>query len=96
MRGLETVAEGLRQAGHIVVDWRGPLKTQELLDVGAELFMSGGREDSKCCRCLPVVQRLIIISPACNREYPRTSLPQTSQEVRSRPTRGSFPNTFSI
>jgi hypothetical protein len=58
MRGLETVAERLRQAGHIVVDWRGPLKAQELLDVGAELFISGGREDSKCYRCLPVVSGL--------------------------------------
>lgn len=48
MRGMKHVVEKLRQAGHlVVVDWRGPLRTKEFLEVGDEITLSGCKEDSK-------------------------------------------------
>jgi hypothetical protein len=41
------VVAKLRQAGHLVVDWRGPLRTKEFLEVGDQITLSGGKEDSK-------------------------------------------------
>jgi hypothetical protein len=46
MRGLDLVVKKLRQAGHIVVEWQGPLRTGDLLDIGGEFTLSGAREDS--------------------------------------------------
>lgn len=47
MRGLKYVVQKLKQAGHIVVEWQGPLKTESVADVGWEFTSSGGKEDSK-------------------------------------------------
>jgi len=46
MRGLDLFVKKLRQAGHIVVEWQGPLRTADLLDIGGEFTLSGAREDS--------------------------------------------------
>jgi hypothetical protein len=47
MRGLQHVAEALKRAGHIVVDWQGPLRTKDILDVGDALTYTAGGEDSE-------------------------------------------------
>ena len=46
VRGLDLVVAKLREAGHIVVEWQGPLRTGDLRDVGGEFTLSGAREDS--------------------------------------------------
>jgi len=46
VRGLDLVINKLRQAGHIVVKWQGPLRTGDLLDIGGEFTLSGARDDS--------------------------------------------------
>jgi amidase len=48
MRGLKFVAEKLRHAGHIVVEWQGTLLTREIKQVGDEITLSGMMDDSKC------------------------------------------------
>jgi amidase len=47
VRGLDLVVNKLRQAGHIVVEWQGPLRTGDLLDIGGEFTLSGARDDSE-------------------------------------------------
>jgi amidase len=47
LRGLKYVVDKLRNAGHIVVDWQGPLRTKDFIRIGDTLTLSGAREDSK-------------------------------------------------
>jgi hypothetical protein len=47
MRALKVVVNQLKQAGHIVVEWQGPLRTADLLNVGHQFTLSGGKDDSK-------------------------------------------------
>jgi len=47
MRGLRFVVDKLRQAGHIVVDWQGPLRTKDFIRIGDTLTLSGAKEDSE-------------------------------------------------
>jgi hypothetical protein len=47
VRGLDLVVEKLRRAGHIVVEWKGPLRTTDILDVGWRVTESAARDDSE-------------------------------------------------
>ena len=47
MRGLRFVVDKLRKAGHIVVDWQGPLRTRDFIRIGDTLTLSGAKADSE-------------------------------------------------
>jgi len=47
MRGIKHVVAKLREAGHIVVDWQGPLRTRDFVEVGDKITLSGAKDDSE-------------------------------------------------
>jgi amidase len=47
VRGLRHLVEKLRKAGHVVVNWQGPLRTRDFIRIGDTLTLSGAREDSR-------------------------------------------------
>lgn len=47
MRALKLVVKRLQQVGHIVVEWQGPLRTDDLVKVGHQFTLSGGKDDSE-------------------------------------------------
>jgi hypothetical protein len=47
VRGPDLVVEELGRAGHIVVEWKEPLRTTDILDVGWQVTESAARDDSE-------------------------------------------------